>query len=493
MELKRVIDSFGTDNWTRLRKNKVTIRKMGGLIVEEPPCVLSHQIYKLIDESETITLKGNANEILYQKLEKYLLDFKRSIYAHIGIDQPKERLECLSSHINTTLEYQFPPTDAGDKFVCRIIVKTADGSSVRFQCDPKPTREGSVDVTAKIALEKLDAPFIWDSIRHESLLKKLNILFPHGLPIKFAVEEIQELSYEVKIWYQNQIICSKVNSFGAQAALESTELGIEILKANNGTSARPTEYQSSNFHCPPRLNSNNHVAPYCQPPQKPYKPKPSRSRRERPTSFKNPLPPNFQHQHDLSRMNSSPQPKREVQPVLPRVPNLPPLPSTSGHTKLLSPDSFAKLFESMPIENERAKAAIAIGPSKSPPVQPPTDSISALLAIVGDKEPEKFNASERTVAASIAPTVIVAQPAIGQSNVRSMPSSTPVPREPKELPAQFHSPPHQPQPPLSMVRSDGAKDAALVQMQLYLSRSFGETAEEEQIMPFVPAKYNDED
>jgi hypothetical protein len=43
------------------------------------------------------------------------LDFKRSIYAHIGIDQPKERLECLSSHIHTQLEYQFPNDGASDK------------------------------------------------------------------------------------------------------------------------------------------------------------------------------------------------------------------------------------------------------------------------------------------------------------------------------------------------------------------------------------------
>lgn len=119
---------------------------MGGLIVEEPPCVLSHQIYKLIDESETITLKGthrqrpcslvgNANEILYQKLEKYLLDFKRSIYAHIGIDQPKERLECLSSHINTTLEYQFPPTDAGDKLYELILISLFTCECVSYYCE----------------------------------------------------------------------------------------------------------------------------------------------------------------------------------------------------------------------------------------------------------------------------------------------------------------------------------------------------------------------
>jgi hypothetical protein len=31
---------------------------MGGLIVEEAPCVRALHIYKLLDEAETITLKG---------------------------------------------------------------------------------------------------------------------------------------------------------------------------------------------------------------------------------------------------------------------------------------------------------------------------------------------------------------------------------------------------------------------------------------------------
>jgi hypothetical protein len=57
-----------------------------------------------------------------------------------------------------------------------------------------------LDVTAKIAIEKLDSEFIWDSIQaHDNqLLSQLKILFPHGFPIKFTVEEVQELSYEVR-------------------------------------------------------------------------------------------------------------------------------------------------------------------------------------------------------------------------------------------------------------------------------------------------------
>ncbi len=55
-------------------------------------------------------------------------------------------------------------------------------------------------MTAKIAIDKLDTEFIWDSINSydNNLLNQLKILFPHGFPVKFTVEEVQELSYEVK-------------------------------------------------------------------------------------------------------------------------------------------------------------------------------------------------------------------------------------------------------------------------------------------------------
>jgi hypothetical protein len=230
VELKRVIDSFGSDNWMRLRKNKVMMRRMGATILEEPPTILSIQSYKLMDESETINLReGNTEEILKVKLEKYLPDFKRAVYAHIGIDQPHGRLICFAEHINTKLVYTHQTT-ADEKNITKIQIVAHSGASVSFQCEPKPTREGSIDVTAKIALEKLDVSFIWECINNESLLTQLKILFPHGLPIKFSVEEFQELSYEVKILSsRNKIICSKMNSFAAQAALEATDLALDIL------------------------------------------------------------------------------------------------------------------------------------------------------------------------------------------------------------------------------------------------------------------------
>lgn len=122
------------------------MRRMGATILEEPPTILSLQVYKLIDESETINLKGfffffrisfefirfkfvynsliylllkegNTEEILKIKLEKYLPDFKRAVYAHIGIDQPHGRLICFADHINTKLLYSHQLTSDDKQYV----------------------------------------------------------------------------------------------------------------------------------------------------------------------------------------------------------------------------------------------------------------------------------------------------------------------------------------------------------------------------------------